>query len=941
MKKILIALVLACASLYAQPPSCITIQDTLYSMGQSGNQLMTGFIQLSLGYFTSSGGFTITQSLTTLTINAKANNLSTCITPSVIVQAQYTVTTGGRTPVHYATYWYIPNIGGPYQLTSVPSGLVNTSGTPGVVTWVSGLNFANVQANDTPLISGAPPVSVSSVQSVGMLTLYSGVGTLTSAAFSDGPIERVPASLTGTNPPSIFGLPGATGATGAAGVSGAIPAIPNVTLDANCQNGFRNGGGSATDNTVAINAYIGAATATSAVTATMTGCTVDSGILIPPTNGNVTITGCGFQCGFFTKTGSNAFSITNATRSTPPWIPFDPGQFAALNPGTPALVNTGSVILSHFSINGNRGSIGANTGNVSGTLSTPFGIGSCYSGGAPTHPEQGYCTLSPPGSPNIGNGAFPSMPTSGQWAVITNGVNGLDCSTRSGAFIVACYWSGSSWLPGGGGTLNSFPWYTNVDLNSLNYVRLSDLLSIDSPTYGFRIGNVNNVVGDNLTCIQSGTISGNAHDCFHVDGPASNVLAHNITCVNIDDDCVAFNVDEGYGGAASNLRVDGVKVTGVGVGDFVNLAGLGSNAISDPVLIGGLQGYGVSGVRILGDIGALVQISDSNFSGNAFFNDQASSIPKITVQNSQLTPNGGSAAFVCYNSGTSIAVGEIELGNISLGMNSGVSSGFQMGNIATGCSVQKLTINGAELSNASGASYGLTNALQVDGTLNELVINSFNPRWFTNFINASSGWTNISRISGSGLVAMGFPVPDAKVVNNIPYISADNASNPIEIKIGGTPGGIDGTPTQLAMLGNNSSQLGVPFNQYFYWVGSSNLFAGCNGCFGAATSNLADFSSFNSAAASFSSGFGVSPVVIGKASMGSVNVGTGGAATSGVISLATGGSFPHYYCIVQDVTTPAKNTVTTCMATSSTITFNTTSAWNANDVLTWFSGGSN
>lgn len=219
MKKLLLTLALVCASAFAQP-SCIAVQDTLYSMGPSGNVLMTGYIQLSLGHFTSNGAFTITQSVVTLTITAKANNLSACITPSVVVQAAYTVTTGGRTPVHYTTYWYIPNAGGPYQLTSVPSGVVNVSGTPGVVTWVSGLNFALASAGDTPTINGSSAVSIASVQSVTHLTLLSGVGALTNATYSDGPIERGASSLSGFNPPSIFGPTGAIGPAGASGPTG-------------------------------------------------------------------------------------------------------------------------------------------------------------------------------------------------------------------------------------------------------------------------------------------------------------------------------------------------------------------------------------------------------------------------------------------------------------------------------------------------------------------------------------------------------------------------------------------------------------------------------------------------------------------------------------------------------------------------------------------------
>lgn len=209
MKKLLLAFVLACASSYAVPP-CIPIVDTLYSMGPSGNVLMTGYIEVKLGFFTSNGAFTITASLMTLPISAVTNNLSTCINPATVVQANYTVTTGGRTPVKYTTYWYVPNTGGPYQLTSVPTGVVNVSGTPGVALWSSGLNFALVSPNDPVTINGVT-TSAASVQSVTQLTLLSGLGTLTNATFSAGPVERGKSSGSGLNPPSIYGPQGVPG----------------------------------------------------------------------------------------------------------------------------------------------------------------------------------------------------------------------------------------------------------------------------------------------------------------------------------------------------------------------------------------------------------------------------------------------------------------------------------------------------------------------------------------------------------------------------------------------------------------------------------------------------------------------------------------------------------------------------------------------------------
>ncbi len=83
-----------------------------------------------------------------------------------------------------------------------------------------------------------------------------------------------------------------------------------------------------------------------------------------------------------------------------------------------------------------------------------------------------------------------------------------------------------------------------------------------------------------------------------------------------------------------------------------------------------------------------------------------------------------------------------------------------------------------------------------------------------------------------------------------------------------------------------------------------------------------------------SSGFGGSPSITALSTplAGSVNVGTGGVATSGVINF-NGTAFPSAPFCIADSTT--SNITTRVSTTTTQLTLTTTTAWSASDVLTW------
>lgn len=83
-----------------------------------------------------------------------------------------------------------------------------------------------------------------------------------------------------------------------------------------------------------------------------------------------------------------------------------------------------------------------------------------------------------------------------------------------------------------------------------------------------------------------------------------------------------------------------------------------------------------------------------------------------------------------------------------------------------------------------------------------------------------------------------------------------------------------------------------------------------------------------------SSGFGTSPSITAGSTpfAGSVNVGTGGVATSGVINF-NGTAFPSAPYVI--VTTSLTNAVCRATATTTQLTITSTTAWTASDVISW------
>ena len=564
-------------------------------------------------------------------------------------------------------------------------------------------------------------------------------------------------------------------------------------FDADVTTGAKIGGGTATDNTTYVNGLLAAGSSTSPAQVNLCGGTVTTGVRIPA-YGNVEIDGCGWNSGFFLKSGSNSFGISDATPSTPPWFPFDPGQFPALNPGTPSISGYSSVVLRNFTLNGNLGTFGGCTGDVDCTLSSSYSNGS----------EKGYETLAPPGTTNIGSGAFPSSPTSGQIVNISNGSSSTDCSTRSGTYKVACFWSGSAWTPAGNGSLFSFPWYTGIDLNSHNRVLVDTVQVLNAPTYGIRIGNVNDGLVINSTVTQTTFDGTGNHDCIHFDGPGLSERAINNTCNNIDDDAITFNGPEGYGGTISDAYAEGNVCNNCNdmglVYDIVNEERYNERGTFNVTMyrVGGTGTLKTSG-NIMTSLNAnapYIEVPPPLITGHAYTSITSTNDEEIYPANA----NAGNPAFYVYSATNE---GPLTINNFKLIMQgTGTQAPALVGMYNT--LISRITINGFEMVNSATETYTMASLVNcaAGATVQELDVNGVVPTGITALYNNSLCFL---KIGGTALAANPqWQLNDAQILNGVLYYSGVNYPGQLCVKIGGTVGSTDGTPIPFAMLGANT-----------------------------------------------------------------------------------------------------------------------------------------
>lgn len=335
-----------------------------------------------------------------------------------------------------------------------------------------------------------------------------------------------------------------------------------------------------------------------------------------------------------------------------------------------------------------------------------------------------------------------------------------------------------------------------INLMNLDDISIENVVIVNSPCYQIRLSNVGRASVSG--CVLQGF--GPNTDGIHIDGPANDISITQCS-ITANDDGIALNCPEGYSGGISRVSVGNCTFNSVTVMrlDTIEWPGDANRFYIEDVSISDCTGTLQMPCFDLGDgtgsnpsaVGSLT-ISDCTFKAPALL-DIWANFGRIALRNVKLVPSGD----VWKQPGYAFARTNLKLLNPCSGTYIGSSLSFE------NCSIERhgdvdvsalILQNDSTILNVSFTGFSVLNASGhqsktrelinlISGTLGQLVINAIDVSNIANPINNISGFSNISVVSGAGVLATGWEFPDSVMANGVPYISA--SSHRPSIRVGG------------------------------------------------------------------------------------------------------------------------------------------------------------
>ena len=308
---------------------------------------------------------------------------------------------------------------------------------------------------------------------------------------------------------------------------------------------------------------------------------------------------------------------------------------------------------------------------------------------------------------------------------------------------------------------------------------LEDLILHDATTYAVCLSNCSAIVCRGLR-VEAPSNDRNT-DGVHINGPASDVLISGCY-FQTGDDALALNAPEGFGGA----------ITRVSITDCIfdhAAAALRTYGCALPPL-----SFPVSNVSLSACTGSL---ADSALRLGFVRTPPTPTLQSFTVANCLFTAAHWTVVHescgVLHFSGqtwdsptlagyflwiaapitlSSVTVTDCRIYRTARG--GALASLLQGTDDARGANLHRLAIEGFSIENETGGAYPAVPYL-IDTTnlsIDELYLGSLDPANITALVNPTHGFDGIASVSGPGVLAAGFPIPDNVIAENTPYLSA-------------------------------------------------------------------------------------------------------------------------------------------------------------------------
>jgi hypothetical protein len=363
--------------------------------------------------------------------------------------------------------------------------------------------------------------------------------------------------------------------------------------------------------------------------------------------------------------------------------------------------------------------------------------------------------------------------------------------------------NGASGNSTSGNPRNAVPsnsWILGLHLANVTRVLLDHLCIDDAPTYAVLFDNVSDAIIQNC---RFESPSGDLNtDGIHINGPASGIGIHNCDILSPGDDSIALNAPEGYGGEISRVTISDCRFpagfTAMRIYTFVshapcpvrdvlfsNCTGKFANRNGEPCAVFRLGNMPKNDAP---DLIHSLSIANCVFSTETYFLQAVDNIGILKLSNVTWdSPTSAVYGFICLELS---AISELFVTACSIYRTPAGNAAPCLINSRdpAGASIAKLVINGFCISNQTGSSPSPVPYLidMANLTISQLVIDALDSTNIAALVNPASAFKGIGTISGAGVLASGFQIPDSVMANGVPYISATspNEGKPC-IKIAG------------------------------------------------------------------------------------------------------------------------------------------------------------
>lgn len=342
------------------------------------------------------------------------------------------------------------------------------------------------------------------------------------------------------------------------------------------------------------------------------------------------------------------------------------------------------------------------------------------------------------------------------------------------------------------GYLTKDLWYFGINLMNLDDIQIENLVVVNVPSYHIRLSNVGSVTVTGCVFQSQGPNT----DGLHFDGPATDItVAH---CdFTTGDDAIALNCPEGYMGNIARVAVDNCTFKSTALMRLYTIpaSGSASKYIIDAVTVSNCKGtllqtgfWVGQGAGSLPNSVASLTLSDCHLTTPTVFEVTANFgtfvLNNVTLVPLDIYPRPGFAflrtttefdgmtyvgSSLSFNNCVISRDGDLDVAAVILENNS---------------TIVNLEFNGFRVQDPPGKSYVKAKELLnlASGSIGQLLLDTVNGANINGVV-SPGGFSGVGSVGGAGVLASGWEIADAAMVDGVPFISA--STHEPSIKVGG------------------------------------------------------------------------------------------------------------------------------------------------------------